>query len=98
MYTFIREVTFKTMADAVRAKPITDLISKYYKDTHKVEMRLMRPIGGSPIRLRFVVEMQSLDAWAAMQTKAIQDPAFQKLLGEIGPTVDGGKTYDEIWQ
>ena len=72
MYTFIRELAFKTMGDAVRAASITVAISKYYKDAHKVDMRLMRPIGGSPGRLRFVFEMASLDAFQAMQMKTIQ--------------------------
>jgi len=98
MYTFIREVTFKTMADAVRAAPITVAISKYYKDKHKIDMRLLRPITGSPTRLRFVFETDSIDAWQAINEKASNDPAFHKLLNEIGPTVDGSKTNDEIWR
>ncbi len=97
MYTFIREVTFKTMADAVRAAPMTAAISKYYKDKHKIDMRLMRPISGLPTRLRFIFETDSLDAWQSISEKAIKDPTFHKLLGEIGPTVDGSKTHDEIW-
>ena len=98
MYTCIREVMFKTAADTLRAAPVAAAISKYFKDTHKLDMRLMRPVGGSPNRLRFVGEMDSLDAWGAMQAKAVQDPAYQKLLAEIGPTVDGSKTFDEFWR
>ena len=98
MYTFIREVTFKTIADAVRAVPVTEAVIKYYKDKHKLNMRLMRPVTGAPTRLRFVFETDSLDAWQAINDKVSKDPAFHKLLGEIAPTVDGSKTNDEIWR
>ena len=98
MYTITREVTFKTLSDAVRAMPLVAAITKYYKDKLNVDLRIMRPIGGTPTRLRFVFEMESLDAWQAGQMKAVQDPEYQKVLGEFGPLVDGSKTYDEIWR
>lgn len=98
MYTFIREVSFKTMIDAVRSVPITQAIVKYYKEAHHLDMGLLRPIAGAPTRLRFVYQMDSMDASRALNLKAAQDPVFQKYLAEIAPLVDGSKTVDEIWQ
>jgi hypothetical protein len=98
MYTFIRESSFKTMIDAVRGMPISLAIAEYYKKEHGVDVTLQRPVTGSPLRIRFISQMESMDAWRALQMKAVRDPAFQKLLAEIGPLVDGGKTFDEIWQ
>ena len=98
MYTFIREVSFKTMIDAVRGVPVTQAIVKYYKEVHHLDMVLLRPIAGSPTRLRFVSQMESMDASRALNLKAAQDPVFQKYLAEIAPLVDGSKTLDEIWQ
>jgi len=98
MYTFIREATFKTMADAVRGMSVATQIVKYYKDTIGADLQLARPISGSPLRLRFITQLESLDKWQADQTKVVQDPAFHKLLAEFAPLVDGSKTYDEIWR
>jgi hypothetical protein len=98
MYTFIREASFKNMIDVVRGVPITQSIVKYYKDTHGMEIRVLRPIAGSPLRLRFVWQMESMDAARSLQLKAAQDPNFQELLAEFAPLVDGSKTLDEIWQ
>lgn len=86
------------MIDAVRATPVTQTIVKYYKEVHGLDMKLMRPVTGSPARMQFVSQMDSIDASRAMQLKAAQDPTFQKLLAEMAPLVDGSKTYDEIWQ
>ena len=80
MYTLIREVSFKTMMDSVRGIPVTQAIVKYYKDAHGLEMVLQRPIAGSPIWLRFVSRMQSMDDSHALNLKAAQDPVFQKYL------------------
>jgi hypothetical protein len=60
-------------------------------------MRLMRPVTWSPLRLRFVIEMASMDAWRSMNVQAIRDPAYQQLLVEIAPMMDGSKTADEVW-
>jgi len=98
MYTFIREATFKTMVDAMRGAPIAAQIAKHYKEMTGIDVQLMRPISGSPVRLRFIGQIESLDQWQAHQTKMAQDPAFHKLLAEFGPLVDGSKTYDEIWR
>lgn len=98
MYTFTREVTFKTMIDALRGAPIAQAFAKYYQDAHGVTLRLSRPVTGAPTRLRFTYEMESIDASQALTRKAAMDPAFHKLLAEIGPLVDGSKTRDEIWQ
>jgi hypothetical protein len=98
MYTFIREVSFKTMMDSVRGIPVTQAIVKYYKDAHGLEMVLQRPIAGLPTRLRFVSRMESMDASRALNLKAAQDPVFQKYLAEMALLVDGSKTLDEIWQ
>lgn len=98
MYTFIREIEFKTMIDAVSGVPVMQAIVAYYKDVHGLELKLLRPVTGSPLRLRFVSQMESMDASRALNMKTLQDPAFQKLLAEIAPLVDGSKTLDEIWQ
>jgi len=78
--------------------PITQAIARYYKDTHGLQVTLLRPVAGSPLRLRFQWQMESMDAARAIQMKAAQDPNFQKLLAEIAPLVDGSRTVDEIWQ
>ena len=98
MYTFIREASFKTMIDMIRGIPITQAIFKYYKDTHGLETKVLRPVAGSPLRVRFVSQMESMDAFRSLQLKAGLDPNFQKLLAELAPLVDGSKTIDEIWQ
>lgn len=97
MYTFIREVGYRNMADALRAAPINQAIVKYFKEAHGVDTRVMRAVTGSPIRARFVTQMESMDAYAAMQQKAMQDPGYQKMLAESALLVDGSKTCDEIW-
>jgi hypothetical protein len=98
MYIVIREATFKNLVEAQRGMPVAANIVKYLKETHKREVRLLRSITGSPLRVRFVSETESLDDWQKIQQKAAQDPAFQKLLAELAPTVDGSKTLDEIWR
>ena len=98
MYTFTREVTFKTMIDAVRGAPVAQAVAQYYQSAHGVTLHLSRPVTGTPTRLRFTYQMESIDASQALTRKAAMDPAFHKLLAEIGPLVDGTKTFDEIWQ
>jgi hypothetical protein len=85
-------------SDGLRAAPVVAQIVKYYKETIGMELKLLRPLSGSPARLRSVSTLESIDAFQAQQDKARQDPAFHKLLSELSPFVDGSKTCDEIWQ
>ena len=98
MYTFIREVTFKSMADSVRGMPVAAALCKYYKDAHMVDMVMLHAVSGSPNRIRFVAQFASLDAWMVASEQAMKDESFQQLLAEIAPTVDASKTYDEFWK
>ena len=75
MYTFTREVAFKTLSDGLRAAPTMAQIVKYYKETIGADLKLLRPVTGSPTRLRVVSTPQSIDAFQAQQDKARQDPA-----------------------
>jgi hypothetical protein len=98
VYTIMRDVSFKTMADGLRAAPIMAQIAKFYKETSGIELQMLRPASGSPTRLRIVCTIESLDSWQDKQARIAQDPAFQKLLNELSQFVDGSKTNDEIWR
>jgi hypothetical protein len=96
-YTFVRDVTFQNMAASMRAAPVVQQIVKFYKEAVNVDIQVLRPISGAPTRLRFISQLESLDKWQADTAKVMQDPAFHKLLAEMGPLVDGSKTSDELW-
>jgi hypothetical protein len=98
MYTFEREATFKTIADMMRGLPITAQIVKYYKEAAGIDIQVQRALTGSPVCVRFVSQLESLDEWQKVQEKVAQDPAFHKLLGELAPMVDGSRTNDRIWR
>ena len=96
-YVFVREITFKTLADGARAAPLLSQIVKLYKEALDVEVSVARAISGAPNRVCFVSRVDSLDKWQADAAKIQKDPAFLKVLGEIGPMVDGSKTRDDLW-
>lgn len=98
MYTFVREVSFKTIADMMRGMPVVQRVVKHYKDVSGVEVQVLRPLSGSPVCMRFVAQLDSLDEWQRVQTKIGMDPEFRKMLAEMAPLVDGGKTNDQLWQ
>lgn len=94
---FTREVTFRSMADAARGAPLVAQVVKYYKEAVGVDVQVQRAISGSPLRVRYVAQLDSLDKWRADSAKVAQDPAFHKLLGEMVPLVDASRTCDELW-
>ncbi len=94
---FVREVTFRSMADAMKGMQVATQVVKFYKEAVGVDLQLQRAISGSPVRLRFVAQLESLDKWQADTAKIAKDPAFHKLLGEMALLVDGTKTHDELW-
>ncbi|WBY03234.1 hypothetical protein PE066_06790 [Ramlibacter tataouinensis] len=98
MYTFVREVTFRTMADMMRGLPVAAEIVKFYKDVAGTEIRVQRALTGSPVCIRYVAELDSLDEWQRIQEQVAQNPVFHKLLAEMGPLVDGSRTHDQIWR
>ena len=98
MYTFVREVSFRSLAEMMRGMPLASQIVKYYKEAAGVDIQIQRALTGSPVCLRYVTQLESLDEWQKVQDKVAQDPAFLKLLGEMGPLVDGSKTNDQIWR
>lgn len=97
MYRIEREVTFRALAEMVRGLPIAVQLAKHYKQTAGVDLQIVRALTGTPGRIRFVAQVDSLDEWNRVQDKIAQDPAFQKLLGEFAPLIEGTKTYDQIW-
>lgn len=97
MYTFIREVSFKTMADMMRGLPTATRVVKHYKEVSGVDIQIQRALTGSPVCIRYVAQLDSLDKWQAIQNKMAQDAEFHKMLGEMAQFVDGGKTHDQIW-
>lgn len=96
-YLFVREVTFKSIADSVKGMQVATQVVKFYKEAVGQDIRLQRALSGAPTRLRFVAQLDSLDRWQADSTKVNQDPAFHRLLGEMAPLVDASKTCDELW-
>ncbi len=98
MYTFVREVSFRSLAEMMRGMPLAGQIVKYYQEAAGVDIQIQRAITGSPVCVRYVTQIESLDEWQKVQDKVAQDPAFHKLLGEMGPLVDGSKTNDQIWR
>jgi hypothetical protein len=94
---FVREVTFKTIADAMKGMQVAAQVVKFYKESVGVDVQLQRALSGVPTRVRFVAQLESLDKWQADSAKVIQDPAFHRLLAEMAPLVDGTKTVDELW-
>jgi len=98
MYTFIREVSFRTIADMMRGLPVAQRIVKHYKEVGGVDVQIHRALSGSPVCVRYVAQLESLDEWQRVQAKIGQDPEFHKMLQEMAPLVDGGKTHDQLWQ
>lgn len=96
-HIFVREVTFKSMADAMKGMQVATRVVKFYKEAVGTDIQLQRAISGSPVRLRFVAQLDSLDKWQADSAKVTQDPAFHQLLGEMALLVDGTRTNDELW-
>ena len=98
MYTFVREVAFKTLADMMRGMATATRIVKHYKEVGGVDIQIQRALTGSPVCIRYVTQLDSLDRWQAIQAKIAQDPEFHNMLGEMAQFVDGSKTHDQIWQ
>ncbi|HEY0884927.1 MAG TPA: hypothetical protein VGE20_06585 [Ramlibacter sp.] len=96
-HIFVREVIFKSMADAMKGMQVAARVVKFYKEAVGTDIQLQRAISGSPVRLRFVAQLDSLDKWRADSEKVSQDPAFHQLLGEMALLVDGTRTTDELW-
>lgn len=63
-----------------------------------VDIQIHRALSGSPVCTRFVSHLDSLDEWQRVQPKVGLDPEFHKMLAEMAPLVDGGKTNDQLRQ
>lgn len=98
MYTHSREVTFKSVADMAKAMATLQKIVATMHTAFEGRVRVMRPIGGMPSRLRVVVEYDSFDRASEQFTRAMGSPEYQALLQEFVQFIDPTKTVDDIWQ
>lgn len=98
MYTHSREVTFKSVADMGKAMPTLQKLLAMMQPPFGGRVRIMRPLGGMPSRLRVVIEYDSFDQASEQLTKMMGKPEYQALLQEFVQFIDPTQTVDDIWQ
>lgn len=98
MYTHSREVTFKSIADMGKAMPTLQKLVATMQTPFGGRVRVMRPIGGMPSRLRVVVEYDSFDQASEQLTKLMGNPEYLALLQEFVRFIDPTRTVDDVWQ
>lgn len=97
MITLIREVATapgKTAGAWAFATEICD----YVKDAYRIDIEVVRPIGGNPQRVAWCARYKDLAAWNDIATRLVADKKFHELNAETTDLFVAGTMRDSIWQ
>jgi len=70
----------------------------YIKSKTGVDFKVEVPVGGNPMRLRWIAQLESLAAFELMNAKLSSDPKYMDMVAKTTQHVLPGTTVDEIWQ
>jgi hypothetical protein len=97
MITVIREVTILP-GKVAAARAYATEITEYVRDAHKLDIELLRPVGGSPMRVAWLGRHKDLAAYESAMNKMAADKRFAELTTRTSELWVPGTMQDQIWQ
>jgi len=70
----------------------------YIKSKTGVDFKVEVPVGGNPMRFRWIAQLESLSAFEQMNAKLLSDPKYMDMVAKTTQHVLPGTSLDEIWQ
>ncbi|HWR88171.1 MAG TPA: hypothetical protein VN277_07120 [Acidiferrobacterales bacterium] len=93
----VRQVSImpgKTSAALAFASEITE----YIKGAHKLDLQLIRPVGGNPSRVAWLGRYNDLAAYGEKMNALAADKRFAELSAKTADLWVPGSMHDDIWQ
>jgi len=72
-------------------------IAAYIQKTHDIQLEVLRPIGGNPLRVAWSTRYPDLASLEALTTKLAADKAYGELAANHGDCFIAGSINDAIW-
>jgi hypothetical protein len=73
-------------------------ITEYIKGAHKLDIDLVRPVGGNPMRVGWVGRYKDLAAYGDAMNRLLADKRFAELNTKTADLWVPGSMQDEVWQ
>jgi len=70
----------------------------YIKSKTGVDFKVEVPVGGNPMRFRWIAQLESLSAFEQVNAKLMSDPKYMDMVAKTTQHVLPGTSLDEIWQ
>ncbi len=73
-------------------------VAAYIKQNYGVDLEVMIPIGGNPLRIGWVGRYKDLAAWEDLTAKGLADPAYMQMVAKGADNFIPGSVHDSIWR
>lgn len=73
-------------------------VTEYIKGAHKLDLELVRPVGGNPSRVGWLGRYKDLAAYEDAMNRLVSDKRFVEMSAKTGDLWVPGSMHDEIWQ
>lgn len=93
----IRQVSIMP-GKALAARAFAAEITEYIRGAHKLEIEIVRPVGGNPMRVGWLGRYKDLAAYEDALNKLTADKRFAELSAKTADLWVPGTMRDEIWQ
>lgn len=99
-YFIFREVACLDVTRYMEAMPLVTQIQKMWNSKDpQFTSTLMSPIvSGHPIRIRWMLQADSLDKAQAANTELLKDKSYVEVTKALAALVDNSTWYDEAWR
>jgi hypothetical protein len=73
-------------------------IAAYIKQNYGVELEVMMPIGGNPLRIGWVGRYKDLATWEQLTAKGLADSNYMQMVAKGADNFIPGSIHDSIWR
>ncbi len=73
-------------------------VSAYLKETHRIELEVLMPVGGNPNRIGWSTRYADLAALEAATNKMSADPKYWEIVNGGTANFMAGSVRDAIWR
>ncbi|MDP1901603.1 MAG: hypothetical protein Q8K96_14285 [Rubrivivax sp.] len=97
MIAFVRTANINPGKNA-SAAAFAKEVCAHFKKHYDVELEVLVPVGGNPMRMAWSTRYKNLAAMEALREKLAGDTAYWGMLEQHAATFQAGSMHDAIWK
>ena len=73
-------------------------VANHFKTTYDIQLEVMTPIGGNPLRIGWSTRYKDLAAFDALGPKLLSDKTYAEMATKASDNFIAGSIHDSIWR